>query len=140
MKAFTTLVFLIFCIATYAQKMEFKTFKDLESEEPSTNVYSIDLDAKTIKIKFDDGKKERYKIKDIEVLKNEKDEELFPDGITYTEYNIELTPNREDIYEMQMEIQYLTIQIPNSNSYYGVLTSRNHYMISSDYYSVEKTK
>lgn len=140
MKAFTTLVFLIFCIATYAQKMEFKTFKDLESEEPSTNVYSIDLDAKTIKIKFDDGKKERYKIKDIEVLKNEKDEELFPDGITYTEYNIELTPNREDIYEMQMEIQFLTIQIPNSNSYYGVLTSRNHYMISSDYYSVERTK
>lgn len=140
MKAFTTFVFFLFCIATYAQKVEFKTYKDLESEELSTNVYDLDLDAKTIKIKFDDGRKQSYKIKDIEVLKNEKDEELFPDGITYTEYNIELIPNREDIYEMQMEIQFLTIQIPNSNSYYGMLTSRNHYMISSDYYSVEKTK
>jgi len=140
MKAFTTFVFFILCIATYAQKVEFKTYKDLESEELSTNVYNLDLDAKTIKIKFDDGRKQSYKIKDIEVLKNEKDEELFPDGITYTEYNIELIPNREDIYEMQMEIQFLTIQIPKSNSYYGMLTSRNHYMISSDYYSVEKTK
>lgn len=140
MKAFTTFVFFLFCIAAYAQKVEFKTYKDLESEELSTNVYNLDLDAKTIKIKFDDGRKQSYKIKDIEVLKNEKDEELFPDGITYTEYNIELIPNREDIYEMQMEIQFLTLQIPNSNSYYGLLTSRNHYMISSDYYSVEKTK
>ncbi|MGN0020337.1 MAG: hypothetical protein ACI35Z_06040 [Sphingobacterium hotanense] len=140
MKAFTTFVFFILCIATYAQKMEFKTSKDRRTNETSTIVYSIDLDAKTIKIKFDDGKKEEYKIIDIDILKNEEDEDLFPNGITYTEYSFECAEKSKDIYEMQQELQYLTIIIPNSERFYGVLRAKNHYRNTGDSYDVERTK
>lgn len=140
-KTIITAIILLFSITSFAQKMEYKTTMDLEDGEKISDIYTIDLKAKTLKIKFENEKKVDYKIEKYEIEKNQEDEDVYGEGkgVKFTKYHIRLEKKTQDPLELLRTISYVTLMIPEkqySAKFRKIIEIKYYGMMSSFYYAV----
>lgn len=140
-KTIITILLLLFSITSFAQKMEYKTIKDLEEGDKISDIYTIDLNDKTLKIRFEDGEVEEYKIYNYEIEKNQEDEDVYGEsnGVKFTRYYIDLVEEELDPIDLLYTISHIELMFPEKpygKKYNNVLAVKYRGRLSPFYYSV----
>ncbi|MGM1430610.1 hypothetical protein ACS126_15240 [Sphingobacterium lactis] len=139
-KAILTAILLLFGLISLAQKMEYKTIQDLEDGEKVSDIYIIDLKAKTLKVRFEDGVNIEYKIDTYTKKENQEDEDVYGEdrGVKFTEHLIELEDKKVTPDQLLRTIAYIKLMVPENQyaaKFRKILHVRYH-GLSSFYYSV----
>jgi|GEM_PF-2453048 len=133
---FTAMILLVTTTTSFAQKFAYKAIKDLVSDEKVDYRFFFDIKKKTLKIEFvDDGTEELYKIKDYYVTKDEENDDIYPEGVKFTEYLIKV----EDREDESIGFGSFYLNIPNQNNYVPTLVVYyNRIIMDPFYFIVEK--
>ncbi|MGJ1203218.1 hypothetical protein [Sphingobacterium lactis] len=140
-KTIMTAILLLFSLISLAQKMEYKTIQDLEDGEKVSDIYTFDLKAKTLKIRFEDGDNEEYKIDYYTKKENQEDEDIYGEGkgVKFTAYYIKIDDKQATSMEKLKTLSYLMLMVPEnqySSKFHKILEVNYFGMMSSFYYSV----